>query len=277
MRVLIIGIDALEYDLVRKLDLKNLKQLEWGKLSLPLDPGDEALTPVIWGGFITGSDQSDLIKGFRHWKNPIVRFVSENVFQRFKLYKMGCKLGKLLRRFGAEQKPEVVSGNTIFDMGKSFAISIPAYNEDQINFLLREKVMEALEDKITHEEFDNMMDEAFIDRKNRFFEALDKDWNVLMVHFFLTDLLMHLHFDDDIYAENLYRTMDRLVVKIKKRLAKTKKPDDVLILIISDHGIKKGIHTDHAFYSSNKKLGLKDPSILDFYKIIEKALTNKTI
>lgn len=273
MRALIIGIDALEYDLVKKMNLTNIKQMEWGKVSLPLDPGDEALTPVIWGGFITGKDQSDLIKGFRHWKNPLIRFVSNDIFQRFKLFKLGYKLGKLLRRFGMEQKPEVVTGKTIFDLGKSIAISIPAYNEDKINFTLREKVMEALEDKVTHEEFDSMMDKAFTNRKDRLMEALDKDWDVCMIHFFLTDLLMHLHFDDEIYAENLYRTMDRLVIKIKKRLEKTKKLDDVLIIILSDHGIKKGVHTDHAFYSSNKKLGLSNPSILDFYKIIEKTVS----
>jgi hypothetical protein len=33
-RVVILGLDALEYDLVEKFDLKNLKQTEYGKIAL---------------------------------------------------------------------------------------------------------------------------------------------------------------------------------------------------------------------------------------------------
>jgi len=58
-KVLILGLDALEYDLVEKWNLKNLKQEEYGKTELPIKKEDgylypEPATVIIWPCFITG-------------------------------------------------------------------------------------------------------------------------------------------------------------------------------------------------------------------------------
>jgi len=50
--------------------------------------------------------------------------------------------------------------------------------------------------------------------------------------------------------------------------------NDDIILIVSDHGQKKGLHTDYGFYSSNIKLYLENPKISDFKDIIEKLVIN---
>ena len=54
---------------------------------------------------------------------------------------------------------------------------------------------------------------------------------------------------------------------------KTKISSDAMLLILSDHGQKKGIHTNYGFYSCNKKLGLKNPKIIDFKDILEKTIS----
>ena len=59
-KVLILGIDAIEYDLVEEWDLKNLKQKEYGKTILPLAPGQEPATVIIWPCFITGKEPAEM-------------------------------------------------------------------------------------------------------------------------------------------------------------------------------------------------------------------------
>jgi len=59
-KALILGIDAIEYDLVEKWDLKNLKQEEYGKTELPLLPGQEPVTTIIWPCFITGKNPKEM-------------------------------------------------------------------------------------------------------------------------------------------------------------------------------------------------------------------------
>ena len=57
MRVFVIGIDALEYDLVKKWNLKELKQKEYGKVKIPkvVWKGRKVfLTVPIWVSFYTG-------------------------------------------------------------------------------------------------------------------------------------------------------------------------------------------------------------------------------
>ena len=57
MKVLILGIDALEYSLVEEWDLKHLKQREYGKIIVPIyGGGGEPVTLVVWPCFITGKE-----------------------------------------------------------------------------------------------------------------------------------------------------------------------------------------------------------------------------
>jgi len=56
MRVLILGIDALEYNRVEEWDLKHLKQVEYGRTIVPLTNvkgENEPATVVVWPCFIT--------------------------------------------------------------------------------------------------------------------------------------------------------------------------------------------------------------------------------
>ena len=49
-------------------------------------------------------------------------------------------------------------------------------------------------------------------------------------------------------------------------------PEDMIILIVSDHGQENGLHTNYGFYSCNKKLDLDNPNISDFKDVIEKIV-----
>ena len=71
MKVLILGIDALEYSLVEKWDLKHLKQKEYGKVIVPIYQGaGEPVTLVVWPCFITGKEPKDM--GYKGWEHEAI-------------------------------------------------------------------------------------------------------------------------------------------------------------------------------------------------------------
>ena len=59
---------------------------------------------------------------------------------------------------------------------------------------------------------------------------------------------------------------NRKVLKEWKTL-KEKLAEDTIVLIFSDHEMKKGLHTRHGFYSLNKRIKIGHPDITDFYGI----------
>jgi len=69
LKVLILGIDALEYDLVEELNLRSIKQVEYGKV---VEPYSKLLTPILWASFITGSLNHG-VNSFTVRRNPIIR------------------------------------------------------------------------------------------------------------------------------------------------------------------------------------------------------------
>jgi len=272
-RVLVLGFDALEYDLVELFNLKNLKQVEYGKVELPLKPEDPILTPVIWCSFITGETPNvHGIRVFDKWKNPIIdrlstfvnKYIPYSILggrRRSQLASMLCKLG--FKTHPLSQHQSDIKCDTIFDdINNSIAISVPSFNEDEVNRELRFMVVEATKSKVKSKAWS-----TFIRRKRHLFEALEKNPRLLMVHFYILDVIQHLYFYDMKYLRFAYKRMDSFVKEIKGRIN-----DEVMILIISDHGQKKGLHTPYGFYSCNQKLGLSHPKITDFADIIREKL-----
>jgi len=61
------------------------------------------------------------------------------------------------------------------------------------------------------------------------------------------------------------------VLKAWKTL-KEKLTEDTIVLIDSDHEMRKGLHTRHGFYSLNNRLNIGHPNITDFYGVIKEML-----
>jgi predicted AlkP superfamily phosphohydrolase/phosphomutase len=279
MKILILALDALEYDLVEKWDLKNLKQKEYGKVILPIKPGEEPATPAMWLSFITGKEPELHNVTLRvKWKNPIIDYFSK----KFGRLSEGKKRkdervhffwpGKLLRLLGFKKKMidrGDIKFSTIFDETKSIAISVPSYNEDKINYEIVKDMMNALgkDASIPKQIVEDKIRIAFLKRKRRLINAIRGDWELLMTHFFILDIIQHTFFYDQKKIRKYYEEIDSIIGKIKKKL-----PNNVLILIVSDHGQKRGIHTDYGFYSLNKKLCLKNPKMTEFKDIIERCI-----
>lgn len=81
------------------------------------------------------------------------------------------------------------------------------------------------------------------------------------------DFIQHNLYMDEKYLKKKYKEVNEFVGEIKEKYSPN------LLIVVSDHGADmKGGHSKHGFYSANKKLGLKNPHITDFYDIIMKRL-----
>lgn len=273
--VLIIGLDGLEYTLVEKFDLKTLQQVEYGKVDLLLKNNEEPLTPTIWCNFITGKTPDvHGVRAIQKWRYPLLekfyaslrsfdvrhrglwRGVLFNIFDGMNLFQM-----RGMRDFFTK---EDIKCDTIFDdIDSTVAISIPSFNEDAINKELRRLVVEGRKSELK-----KRAHEAFIGRKKRFLNALNQKPSLLMVHFFLLDLIQHIFPYDTEYIKKTYERIDSFIGEVKERLC----ANEVFLLVVSDHGLLEGYHTPYGFYSCNEPLKLKNPKITDFADIIRKKL-----
>lgn len=309
-KVLIVALDGLEYDLVEKFDLKNLKQVEYGKVDL--SQFSVLSTPTIWASFITGlPPEKHEVKIGRVWNNPFVQLL----YERFLLLSNNLGLqtitggrGKTifdLLRFKLKQHTLLIDPNkmtlhdknryrkrgikTIFDIvDKSIPLDIPTYDtRDEFQGRLKDLraslrsmgIMEGIELRhvIDNPRLEKSFEEKFIwksfsSMRKRCFKALESDWRLIMAYFRYADPLGHLFRSDLTKMWEGYNMADEIIADLKSRVNE----EDTLLLVVSDHGMKPlgryGIHSDHAFYSTNKKLGLENPKITDFFHLILKWL-----
>ena len=289
-KVIILGIDAIEYDLIEKWDLKNLKQKEYGKTILPLLPGQEPATEIIWPCFITGKEPekmgysslniySKFLKRFIPLISPILNKLLINNkrggTQKIQLRGSALYISIiLLKKIGLIHKPtkEDIKAETIFDNKKikSFHLHIPILDKDDFP-RYRKDIVNIISEKMNHPIIEMKQKKEFNQRSKEVFNYIKNDnWQLFMQYFYVLDGVQHIFYRNHKKIAQFYLMFDEFIKKVIEQI-----DDDTLILIVSDHGVKKGIHTPYGFYSVNKKLGLKNPKLVDFRDIIEEILVKK--
>lgn len=280
MKVFILAIDGLEYNLVEKWDLKNLKQTVYGK-GKSFITRDVPYTPTMWTSFITGKYPEE---------HKINTWWTWGIFEHFKKLPIISKIrgkGKFLKLFGINPRRLVkrtdwkVNIETIFDkIRPSIPLFIPAYNESE-KFHQFEKELNIFDlirkrgnEKMPIETLEEIILKNHQKRKEIMFEEIEKDWKLFMVWFDLCDLFGHvfwtINFPKIRWA---YYEFDSLVKKIKEKIK-----DKYLFLIVSDHGMElsedgvTGNHSDHFFWSLNIKTDWRPKDFTSFFDfIIENA------
>jgi len=272
MRVAVFAFDGLEYTWVDSHDLTHLKQAEYGRVCI--EEIEYKSTPALWGSFIAGAPPSEHgVKGFAKWQNPALELLRD-----VGLRLLGKKryIGrKVLGLFGFQKRPYTKSDfkhKTIFDCApRHHALSIPAYTEAEPNLLHRQKILQALNTPTLTAELESSIRTVFLEKKERVLGLMDKEWDLFMVHFYITDILNHLKGFDMDYMIDLYREMDQAMAEFLGRIA----GPETLVIIASDHGSERGTHTDYGFYSLSHPLKLNYPKITDFASIIVNAVTGQ--
>jgi len=281
VKVTIIGIDGLEYEIVEELDLRNLKQKQYGRLSIPdecyreLTSGDRSpWTPLCWMTILTGTLPPEEYRQTkaRSYKNPLIEGLKRSIGgylgfikgKREVLKKLGIKQaqmgGKLVR------KAMTRNMHTIFDLSdRSMDFNVPTYSE---SFSLKplDKMKEERELLKFVDEEDELMKRYVLSVVGR-----KADYDLFMAYTRILDHYGHQMFRTEAFYHR-YRMMDLFIRELSPKV-------EGLLLLVSDHGFTElegtkhgGKHSDFAFYSTNMRVDTPMKSLLDVYPLVKRSL-----
>jgi hypothetical protein len=239
--IVILGYDGLEISYVEKFGFKNLMQENYGVTNL--EGFSEPRTIVIWSSFLTG-------------KNTEKEALAVENLWRF----------------------HVPVEQTFLNKFKHVAIDVPGFNyQAEAHDLNRKQMAEAMQQKITIEEYDKECFKHHREVKADFFRVLDEACEnkrsgqafpeLIFGYFALPDTIAHLSFGKETKMKIVYKELDEIAEDVRSR------PEVDTILIIADHGMKNvgrfGDHSMEGFWSLNKDTDLGKLNPIDFRKIVE--------
>jgi len=277
-RVFILGLDGCDYRLVDLFGLKELKQAKSGHFPSLIDNRiGSPMSPQVWASFITGTPQTQ-IQGWRHFNRfgkyerilnmfqitPHLGLVLRKLMFRFihlvpKNVPLQMFLTDFLSRHRYVGKQDLV-GPTLFDVVKSsVAVRVPVWNlssEHSVmmltNMLANIPLWESLLWLSTRETFKECLG------------VTGGDWSLAMGYIELLDSVGHVYPSSYGKQTEAYRSVTDFVAELKAAL-----PKDVLLLIVSDHGMEQnGLHSHECFWSMSQNHDFEPHSITDFYTFI---------
>jgi hypothetical protein len=274
--VLLIAFDGLDRELIEEFDLENIQQKEFGGVNNTQDV-ENILTSELFTSLITGqsSDEHGL-KGLSTWSNSrgnLIDYIAPkrlvNSVRGFNRIKEILKSVFSVRE--VKYSKEHLEDSTLFDkIEDSRAMYVPGYNPS-LFWEMRAETL-PLRSGYGAEKAIKFWDSREHDfRKRNMFSELENDIvsprNFLMIHIHRADFHQHMYGDptsvyDKERLKKLYREIDELAESIK---SKAEDRYDTIIFM-SDHGLPtKHGHNKNAFYSCNRELFKKEPTITDFY------------
>lgn len=271
IKVVVVGVDGLEPDLVEEWNLKGLKQEEHGKVNVPINKVEgKALSPEVWGDFLTGKHKD---RGFKD-TSTLIRLL-KSVRKYLPVFKLDDWLEErsLLSKYtnSAINFPELGENEKTFidETGGDYHNS-PFYDYD--NEEINREERKYIKGEISIQELKNFLNNLYEKNKEKAREKLEKtEADLFFTYFHYTDAIQHHFYMDEDFIKEKYEDVQQLILDLKNMA-----DDDALFIIVSDHGLKKGKHTEKGFYSFNRKIGLDEPHITDFYDIILEELNLPT-
>ncbi len=232
--MIILAIDALEYELVEEFNCGNLMQSFYGKTDI--SEFSEPRTMVLWCSFMAGRNMEKeiLAKGDKEMWNTKLE-IKDTFFRWF-------------------ENPKI--------------IDLPGYNynkeQHDLERRLLKKFFEAQseeEKNSIRKEYNNHAFEHHRRIKKEFEEALNGNHDLILGYFSIADVIGHLNFGNRTMMKMIYRDLDEIASKIDN------------YVVLSDHGMKKigmfGDHSNYGFWSTDC-MDLGNPRITDFAEIIKK-------
>jgi hypothetical protein len=274
-KIIILGIDGLDYYLVKKWKLQNLMQKTYCKLDL--SDYRVKVTPPIWGSMITGKIDEEVMDvwiraaQFVNLKSDVKQKWWAEIVTRFLPHIPAAVKNKvlfrLLERMG--ENPFEVTSNyvnekkltNIFQFFKNpWTNGIPSYGRLD-NTPERRNLFE----RATSGEKTNLRDYEIKNYKKdkiQLFSILEKDgYDLIFWYTALIDSLGHLYIGKKLTLMKYYLEINKLVGEVREKY------NDCQIYIVSDHGMEEvergwGMHSDYAFFSSNTGERINKPTEL---------------
>lgn len=231
--IVVLAIDALEYDLVEKFQCRHLMQKFYGKTDIA--EFSEPRTMVLWSSFMTGKNMENEILAMGDKEMWNARIETERTF-----------FSKFVN-------------STIIDL-PSYNYETPQHEEERI---LLKKFFEAKhpsEKDSVRESYNRLAFDHHKKIKKDFVKVLKEPNDLVLGYFSIADVIGHLNFGNTFLMKMIYQDLDEIACGI-----------DSPFLVLSDHGMKPvgffGDHSSYGFWSSGEHdLGV--PKITDFTKII---------
>jgi len=265
-RMVILGIDGLDYDLIIKWDLENLMQKEYGRITVPISEKiGVPKSPQVWASFLTGeySKEMDLIARRRARGEKIVRILRE--IRRVLPLSLGLakKISKPSKQISPSRFPKL-NCKTFLDFPEVREVNAPFYSFDNKTFDLSFKYSQG---DISIDEYVAELEKILLNKQRLVLRELERDRKSKVIFFYIhaLDLLQHITFvKGQEFLRKYYEGLDLFLSKINQI-------EKGIIIVVSDHGFnfETGSHSMNGFYSSNEIIRPKPSDITDFYKIVE--------
>jgi hypothetical protein len=294
MTVVVFGIDALDPEIVDSTSHPHLTLSKFEAIDTISSSSGEPSTHELWPTIITGlrpeTHGLTLDDGVA-WENPLLR-IGSKVSDYVLPDSIQTRLGALLLNRTSEDAFRVPASyyrehglTTVFDGHNAKAIGIPNYvvnpdTEDREHQLRRdmgdlfERDPESKGGHVSADPvgfYEQCMEMAMI-RTVRVRRALRGRQHELVFGYTSgLDLIGHVSYDRPALQERAYDEMNDFVGELRGDLNE----DDQLILV-SDHGLQDGLHTDEAMIASTDPSLVADvSSILDVREALENELDRR--
>ena len=226
--MIVLALDALDLNMVKKYNCKNLMQVECGQTDLSEFQLER--TVVLWASFLTSRNMESEIPLKTQWE---FRLKPEETFLRlFKTHK---------------------------------AIDVPALSLKDKNHAEERRLLKAyFDEKASVEEYDAVIWKNHEENKKDFFDSMGRS-DMLMGYFDLADAVGHLSFGIPEKMERVYRELEGIAREVNLFSDEfTVVISDHGMKPVGRYGD----HSRNGFYSVSRELGLNLPRITDFYNII---------
>lgn len=293
MTVVVFGIDALDPELVDPNERPNLSLSSFKSIDTINSEVGEPSTHELWPTIITGLTPEEhglkLSEGVA-WENPILRMgsdVADYVFPDVLQTRLGAWLLNVTKADAFRTPATYYSDNnlkTVFDGRKASTIGIPNYvvnpDKEDREHQLRRSMGELFEREpgargghtsADPVEFYEQCMEMVMIRTARIRRALrSQRYELVFGYTSGLDLIGHVAHGSPQLQLKGYTEVDEFVGELLSDLG----PNDTLVLV-SDHGLQEGLHTDEAMIASTNENILEEvESVLDVRAAIECELAD---
>jgi hypothetical protein len=273
----VLGWDALDYDLVEAFDLGEAFGPHYREIETFDNPTlGEPHTKELWPSMITGVTPDvhglhAVSEGGPSWENPVIAAASR-LARGVVPEEVRTRIGRVLRNRGAGFSQATAEHyaergvSTVFDGRTARPIALPNYHVDDGTAYLvdRGSQLEAFlsinEDTNTPKTTLPRLEERLLaeteGKLGAVHAAIQREYDIVFVWLSVIDTVGHLApvvaDRNGGWQERIYRVAAAYTEGVKDRL----RPEDTLVCV-SDHGLQGGDHTHSAF------IGASEPGVID--------------
>ncbi len=259
MRVFVFAIDACEIDHVEGWGLEALKLDQYG--TYPALVNEKTQLPMsaqVWGSFLTGQVQT-----FAYWQEvgstwrPLTRFLSYGIIKWLWNFLGGTLTRRKIVKYRTRESLEGIPLDELLHRVR--VLNFPFVNYDV------EAILNLFETVPFGKWLPLMKTIATLNAGEVLRALKEDDWDVLLVYEPILDGAGHFNFPDKTeLLRRAYTHVHDIAAQYREAL-----PEDTLMLIVSDHGMKSdGSHSFRGFYSMTPETCFTPEKVTDFYDFI---------